>query len=183
MRKNQSEQQNSFPMQRHELPVNGNGHVSALGDPENVRRIEISISYMAQHFNKPMQVDKLAALVNISPSHYFALFKRQTGCAPIDFFIRLRMERARRLLDTTSLNVKEIASELGYEDPFYFSRVFKSVNGVSPSEYRLKSAGQKNKINGTPSCEISSAVSSHNRRTVNGVVNGRKSSGHAQLHH
>jgi transcriptional regulator GlxA family with amidase domain len=181
MSKNQTEQQNFFHMQRHETSVNGNGHVSAPGDPENIRRIEISISYMIQHFNKPMQVAKLAALVNISPSHYFALFKRQTGCAPIDYFIRLRMERARRLLDTTSLNVKEIASELGYEDPFYFSRVFKSVNRVSPSEYRLNSAGQKSKINGATPRKILPALSNY-RTTESAAANGRKLNGFSQSH-
>jgi AraC-like DNA-binding protein len=72
----------------------------------------------------------------MSPSHYTALFKRRTGCAPIDFFIRLRMQHARELLLGTSLNVKEVAAALGYEDPFYFSRVFKSVNQLAPSDYR-----------------------------------------------
>jgi AraC-like DNA-binding protein len=91
---------------------------------------------MMQHLNKPLPVARLAALANISPSHFFALFKRHTGCAPIDYFIRLRMRRACDLLGTTSLSVKEVAAVLGYDDQFYFSRVFKSVNGVAPSEYR-----------------------------------------------
>jgi AraC-like DNA-binding protein len=46
------------------------------------------------------------------------------------------MNYAARLLETTSLNVKEIADVLGYDDPFYFSRLFKSVNGLAPREYR-----------------------------------------------
>jgi AraC-like DNA-binding protein len=52
------------------------------------------------------------------------------------FFIRFRMRRACRLLDTKRYSVKEVAAALGYEDPFYFSRVFKSVNGMAPSDYR-----------------------------------------------
>lgn len=104
---------------------------------ENDRKIEQTIAFMRGHLNRPLHVAELASLANISPSHYFALFKRRVGCAPIDFFIRLRMRQACRLLDTTSLNVKEVAAALGYDDPFYFSRVFKSVNRISPSEYRL----------------------------------------------
>jgi AraC-like DNA-binding protein len=100
------------------------------------RKIEQTIAYMTQHLNKPLPVARLAALANISPSHFFALFKRHTGCAPIDYFIRLRMRRACDLLSTTSLSVKEVAGVLGYDDQFYFSRVFKSVNRVAPSEYR-----------------------------------------------
>jgi transcriptional regulator GlxA family with amidase domain len=102
------------------------------------QKIDESIAFMVQHVNQPLQVSTLAAMVNISPSHFFALFKRHTGRAPMDYFTRLRMERARRLLDTTSSSVKEVAAALGYDDPFYFSRVFKSVNQVAPSNYRIK---------------------------------------------
>lgn len=103
---------------------------------ENCQRIERTIRYMTQHLDQPLHASDLAALANISLSHYFALFKRATGCGPIDFLIQLRMKRARQLLETTSLNIKEIADKLGYDDPFYFSRVFKSVNGMAPTEYR-----------------------------------------------
>ena len=101
-----------------------------------ILRIERCVDYMTQHLDKPLQVATLAAQANISPSHFFALFKRQIGSAPMDYFTRLRMQRACRLLESTSLSVKEIASELGYDDPFYFSKVFKSVNRVPPSGYR-----------------------------------------------
>jgi len=100
------------------------------------RSIYQSIDYMLRHQDQPLQVAKLASVSNISPSHYFAVFKRVTGFAPIDFFIRLRMQRACELLDASTLCVKEVAGTLGYDDPFYFSRVFKSVSGVAPSDYR-----------------------------------------------
>ena len=106
------------------------------GGPEAAVRIEQCVAYMSQHLNRPLQVATLAARVSISPSHFFALFKRRIGLAPMDYFTRLRMERACNLLETTSLSVKEVAAELGYEDPFYFSRVFKSVNQLAPSDYR-----------------------------------------------
>jgi AraC-like DNA-binding protein len=104
--------------------------------PGTRERIERTIRYMTEHLNQPLQAPDLAALANMSLSHYFALFKGATGCAPIEFFIRLRMSRARLLLETTSLNIKEISSGLGYEDPFYFSRLFKLSSGVAPSDYR-----------------------------------------------
>src|SRR5580692_497444 len=106
---------------------------------EVAERIERSIAYMAQHLDEPVQISTLAAQASVSPSHYFALFKRQTGTAPIDFFIRLRMNHARALLDSTCSSVKEIAAMMGYDDPFYFSRVFKSVHRVAPAEYRKRS--------------------------------------------
>lgn len=111
-----------------------------------VRKIEQSISYMSQHLDQPLQVATLAAAVNVSPSHYSALFKRWIGSSPIDYFIRLRMQQACRLFDNTSLNVKEVAAALGYDDPFYFSRTFKSVNRIAPSEYRMMSKSQKDMV-------------------------------------
>ncbi len=100
---------------------------------------------MAAHLDQPLQVATLAARVNISSSHYFALFKQQTGSAPIDYFIHLRMERARELLAGTSASVKEIAAALGYNDPFYFSRAFKLVNRMAPTTYRMQQQALKEK--------------------------------------
>jgi AraC-like DNA-binding protein len=101
------------------------------------RKITQSIAYMREHVDRPLQAAALAAQAHVSLSHYFALFKQQTGCTPIDYFIQLRMQRACELLQQTSLSVKEVAAALGYEDPFYFSRVFKLVNLVAPSHFRV----------------------------------------------
>jgi transcriptional regulator GlxA family with amidase domain len=114
-----------------------NGRFQGLfREDESARKVDRSIAYMAAHLNEPLQVSTLAALVNVSPSHFFALFKQHTGCPPMDYFTRLRMRHAGELLFSTSASVKEVAAALGYDDPFYFSRVFKSVHNVSPSHYR-----------------------------------------------
>lgn len=119
------------------------------GGLDGARKVEQSISYMMQHLNQPLRVATLAAAVNVSSSHYCALFKRWTGCPPIDYFIHLRMQRACWLFDSTSLNVKEVAAAMGYDDPFYFSRTFKAVNRVPPSEYRMMSDKLKRTIKST----------------------------------
>jgi AraC-like DNA-binding protein len=102
------------------------------------RRIEGSLVHMWRHLNEPLRVSTLSALSGLSVSLYSSLFKCATGYAPIQFFIRLRMQRACELLRETTLSIKEIATLLGYGDPFYFSRIFKSVNRVAPSYYRLQ---------------------------------------------
>jgi len=100
------------------------------------QKIARTIAYMKQHLNQSLQLDALATLANLSRSRYAELFKQQTSYAPIDYFIRLRMHRACQLLDTTDLSVKAIALRLGYEDPLYFSRLFRAVNEKSPADYR-----------------------------------------------
>jgi transcriptional regulator GlxA family with amidase domain len=108
---------------------------------DNSRRIERTVLFMNQNLDKPLQASELAAIANVSLSHFFALFKQSMGCSPMDYFTRLRIHRACQLLDSTSARVKEIAAALGYDDPFYFSRVFKSLSAVAPLHYR--SLGQE----------------------------------------
>ena len=96
------------------------------------RKIEPSLKHMLEHLAEPLRVSKLSALSGVSNSYFFSLFKSATGRAPIDFFIHLRMRRACELLRDRKLNIKEVAFLLGYDDPFYFSRLFKSVIGMAP---------------------------------------------------
>jgi AraC-like DNA-binding protein len=110
-------------------------------DADVSRKIEDSISYMKQHLDEPLRAARLASIARMSLPHYFVLFKRETGCTPIDYFIHLRMQHARHLLAATAWSVKEVAAALGYEDPLYFSRVFKTINQVTPTQYRAKPSG------------------------------------------
>lgn len=104
--------------------------------PSVHQKIAQTIAYMKQHLNHSLQVDTLATIANLARSRYIELFKQQSGYAPIDYFIRQRMHRACQLLDTTDMSVKAIATALGYEDPLYFSRLFRRVNEKSPIQYR-----------------------------------------------
>ncbi len=109
--------------------------------PGTHQKVAQTIAYMKQHLNQTLKLDALSAVASLARSQYTALFKQQTGYAPIDYFIRLKMHRACQLLDTTQSSVKVIAASLGYEDPLYFSRVFRAVNETSPQAYRQKRKG------------------------------------------
>jgi len=113
-------------------------HESSCMDTDATGRIGRTLEYMKEHLNEPLRAGTLAAVANMSLPHYFAQFKRVVGSSPIDYLIKLRMEQARRLLSETSWSVKEVAVSLGYEDPLYFSRVFKSVNQTAPSDFRAR---------------------------------------------
>ena len=116
-------------------------HRSSKGTLNTTQRIAQSIAYMKQHLDQTTSVASFAALANLSESHYRSLFKHQTGYAPMDYFIRLRIHKACQLLDTTNISVKEIAALTGFQDAFYFSRAFRSVIGLSPVKYRLQHKG------------------------------------------
>jgi AraC-like DNA-binding protein len=102
----------------------------------SAQKIEEAIAHMSEHLDKPMRVATLSALAGLSVSHFFCLFKSLTGCTPIDYFIRLRMRRACEFLQDPTRSVKVVACLLGYSDPYYFSRLFKSVTGVAPRNYQ-----------------------------------------------
>jgi AraC family transcriptional regulator of arabinose operon len=105
-------------------------------ETRNDRKIARSIAFISLHINDRITMTQLAERVGLSSSYFWALFKQKTGYAPIDFMIRLRMHQACQLLKSTDKPVNEIAAGLGYHDPLYFSRAFKSILGVAPTRYR-----------------------------------------------
>jgi AraC-like DNA-binding protein len=107
-----------------------------------VEKVAQAIIYMSEHLDQPLRVSALAALANLSQAHFSVLFKQQTGCSPRDYLHLLRIHRACQLLRGSTLNVKEIASKLGYQDQFHFSRQFKAFQGLSPTEYRERKTPQ-----------------------------------------
>ena len=98
--------------------------------------IDISIDFMQQNIHQSLTLQQLAGEVHISPSHYSALFKKKTGYPPLEYFNHIKIQKACQYLQFTNLQVKEIAYKLGINDPFYFSRFFSNVMGLSPLEYR-----------------------------------------------
>jgi AraC-like DNA-binding protein len=129
-------------------PYTSNSRLSILntGCKRANQTVERSIDYMVANLNRPLRVATVAAQVNVSQSYFFSLFKQITGCPPMDYFTKLRMAEACRLLNSPTARVKEVAIELGYNDPFYFSRVFKSFSTVAPSHYRRLSRASPKKI-------------------------------------
>jgi AraC-like DNA-binding protein len=99
---------------------------------------ELSISYMQKNLTQLLTLKDIAQSVNLSASHYSAIFKKKTGYAPIEYFNHLKIQKACQFLIFTDLRIKEIAFRLGIEDPYYFSRMFNKLMGVSPVQYRSK---------------------------------------------
>jgi AraC-like DNA-binding protein len=101
-----------------------------------VLRVQQAIGYMQQRHDERIDIPELAATVNLSTSHFCAVFKKVAGFSPLDYFLRLKVRRGCELLDGTSFPVKRISEQLGFSDPLYFSRVFRRICGMSPMAYR-----------------------------------------------
>ncbi|WP_217474269.1 helix-turn-helix domain-containing protein [Stutzerimonas stutzeri] len=94
------------------------------------------IDHMNQHLAEDFSLADLAEAAQLSEYHFSRLFKRATGLSPSQYFIRLRMARARQLLLETDHSVIDIGMEVGYSSPSHFSQVFRREVGVTPSAYR-----------------------------------------------
>jgi AraC-like DNA-binding protein len=100
-----------------------------------------SIEFMRANVARSLTLRELSRHAGLSSSRFSSLFRDQTGSSPVEHHIRLRMQSACHYLDTTALSVKEVAAELGYDDPYYFSRIFQKTLGCSPLAYRRSVKG------------------------------------------
>lgn len=104
----------------------------AIRDP----RVERVIDFMKANLDRRIHLIDLARVANLSTFRFSHLFKTDTGLPPGEFLIRLRMEKARELLASTRLSVKEIRAITGYANSSTFISHFRRYFGLSPSEYR-----------------------------------------------
>lgn len=136
---------NSKLPQTEEVPVSAD--LPVTGEiPADIRinqiRDEIEV-YIAAHFLEDISMQDVARVMNYSDAYFCKLFKR---CFKVNFSTYLneyRISRAKNLLTTTRSSIKEISTSCGYTDSNYFTRVFRRITGVTPSEYRFSQPKQE----------------------------------------
>lgn len=104
-------------------------------------KIEQSIRFMKNNLSKKLSLESISSHVELSVSQFCVLFKKKTSRAPIAYLTHLKIQSASQLLDFSTLQINEIAQKVGYQDPFYFSRIFTKTMGKSPKAYRNSKKG------------------------------------------
>ncbi|OCT11525.1 AraC family transcriptional regulator [Paenibacillus pectinilyticus] len=99
-------------------------------------------SYIETHFHESMTIEQLARMAEISSKYYVSLFKKTYGKTAIDYLTEVRVNMAKQLMLQADVRLKDVAFQVGYNDEFYFSRMFKKEVGVSPTVY-LKNRRQR----------------------------------------
>ena len=107
----------------------------SAGGPEMQQLLE----WIHRHPEESLPMAEYARRANMSVSNFIRRFKAHTGLPPQRYIMRFRMSHARELLTSSQLPVTEIARIVGYDNPLYFSRMFKKETGMSPREYRQSS--------------------------------------------
>lgn len=107
--------------------------LSSKGKKEIVESI---CEYMKEHYAEKISLEDIATNMYLSPIYISKIFKEQTGDSPINYLISIRLNKAANLLKNSLLPINEIASYVGYDNPYYFSKLFKKNFKQSPKEYR-----------------------------------------------
>ncbi|MFF2885247.1 AraC family transcriptional regulator [Paenibacillus sp. NPDC057967] len=136
------------------------GVESASAVPDLAAR---AVRYMERHYAESISLESLAAALNYSAAHLSDVFKKQVGYSPIDYLLRIRMEKAACLLLDTEASIREIAAYVGYADPYYFGRMFKKMIGVSPLQYRNIRL-ENNQSEKNPSAILRSSIAAVGKR-------------------
>lgn len=109
---------------------------SVAGEKKSESRLGTSLKYIHDHYTSEIKIPELARMENLSNSRYVARFTSDIGMSPMQYIVELRFRYACDLLENTDMSVKEVAALSGYDDPHFFSKLFKKHIGLSPSEYR-----------------------------------------------
>jgi transcriptional regulator GlxA family with amidase domain len=101
---------------------------------------QLAVRYIHDNLHRALPVAEVAAQMHVSPRHLARLMTHYTGVSPADYIERARLDRARHLLRTSTLSLKEVAREAGYGDVHHFTRVFSRRCQMPPGEYRKRGA-------------------------------------------
>lgn len=109
-------------------------HPSFGGEYRTMQQV---LSHIDSHLDKNLSVNELAAVAGLSRAHFSRIFAANEGVPPAEFVLQKRLRRAAKLLTTAAnMPIKEVSVLCGFEDPNYFSKVFRRLYGINPSEFR-----------------------------------------------
>jgi len=110
--------------------------IESKREDQNSKVIEKIKKYILDHYNEDIQLENIAECVYLSKNYVSQLFRKEVNMSIIDYIHRIRIAKAKELLENTDYKIYEISEMVGYSDQHYFSSVFKRICGISPSDYR-----------------------------------------------
>ena len=99
-------------------------------------RVDFVASYIRNNYHRRLTLAEMASTVNLSRWRFCHLFKECIGTSPERFLTQVRLEKAKQLLETEFLTVKEVMNQVGMSDASFFARSFRAAYGITPGRYR-----------------------------------------------
>lgn len=100
------------------------------------RRVEIALAFMQERLAENVSPHEMAREAGLSAGHFSHIFRKWTGHSPMEHLIKIRIQKAKELLEDIHLTIKEVSNSSGFQHSSYFSKIFTRFTGVSPSQYR-----------------------------------------------
>lgn len=110
--------------------------ISRVDNSQIAEDIDKAMLYFAEHYNEDICIEDYAKEHLMSTSWFIKNFRQYTGSTPMQYILSKRIHNAETLLGNENYSITEISNIIGYDNPLYFSRIFKKVKGISPTEYR-----------------------------------------------
>ena len=104
-------------------------------DDEAIKQAQI---YIENNFERKLNIDEIAGLMNVSGRSFLRRFKKATSNTPLEYIQRVKIEAAKKKLESTTLNINEVMYDIGYNDEKAFRNTFRKYSGLVPLEYRKK---------------------------------------------
>jgi len=112
------------------------------GDSSSKYSVNQALDYIENNYNKELSLKKVSKKVGLSLYYFSHLFKEEVGVSFVTYLNKFRIKKAKEFLVNSKMNIAEISFEVGYNDPNYFTRVFKEYEDLTPSEFRIKKESQ-----------------------------------------
>lgn len=124
--------------QLHQL-IENTDKIQSINEPGSIqycRFVQQVTSFIRDHYDQPLTLEEIALQAGLSPNYLCRLYKQETEQNLWDYITSYRMEKAKKLLNETNLKTYEVAYKVGFDNPNYFSKIFKKHTGISPQKFR-----------------------------------------------
>ncbi|MEJ6952012.1 AraC family transcriptional regulator [Natronospora cellulosivora (SeqCode)] len=107
------------------------------------RYIKISLDYISKNYSHKISIEEISNYIGLDRTYLYTIFKEKLGVSPQEYLITFRIKKACQLMKNTKLTLGDISRSIGYQDPLYFSKLFKKETGLAPSKYRKNIVNEK----------------------------------------
>jgi two-component system response regulator YesN len=110
--------------------------IGQVKEKNNAKLINVAKKHVKENYGEKITLEDAAGLVYLSPAYFGILFKKETGLNFSEYISRVKIKKAKDFLRNQKYKISEVGEMVGYKDTKYFSKLFRRITGIKPTEYR-----------------------------------------------